>query len=242
MDLLGSILNSMDAPPSTSTRTDPETQKRITEAKKKAAKFKDVEKRRKLKFRSEIEGRITKFVQSGEDTKTLVFEPMDHIFRSIAHDVTDVAGLPAYSFGEEGADRHLVVWQKEHAPSEAELQTLRNGDEWNEELAARLAADELKRESDSDKEERPIKRKRTNKPTEPDGYFEKYAKIVGEDSGVEAAHITKSNSSYGMVPSKNKQDQRTIEQTMKDMRDRKLQRQMESENGLPNTYEDTGGL
>lgn len=33
---------------------------------------------------------------------------------------------------------------------------------------------------------------------EQEKYFEKYAKIVGGNSGVNAAHVTKSNKSYGM--------------------------------------------
>ena len=45
--------------------------------------------------------------------------------RSILHDVCEVAGLVAYSFGEEDVDRHTVVWKKEAAPAEEELACLR---------------------------------------------------------------------------------------------------------------------
>ena len=37
----------------------------------------------------------------------------------------EVAGLVAYSFGEEDVDRHTVVWKKEAAPAEEELACLR---------------------------------------------------------------------------------------------------------------------
>ena len=39
--------------------------------------------------------------------------------------VLQVAGLVAYSIGEEDVDRHTVVWKKEFQPSEEELNCLR---------------------------------------------------------------------------------------------------------------------
>ena len=50
---------------------------------------------------------------------------MNMFQRSILHDVCEVAGLVAYSFGEEDVDRHTVVWKKEAAPAEEELACLR---------------------------------------------------------------------------------------------------------------------
>ena len=41
-------------------------------------------------------------------------------------------------------------------------------------------------------------RKRQSISVETEKYFEKYAKIVGEDSGLNAAVMTKSNKVYGM--------------------------------------------
>ena len=41
----------------------------------------------------------------------LKFEAMDKLWRSIIRDVSDVAGLAGYSFGEEGVDRHTVVFK-----------------------------------------------------------------------------------------------------------------------------------
>ena len=51
--------------------------------------------------------------------------------RSILHDVCEVAGLVAYSFGEEDVDRHTVVWKKEAAPAEEELACLRRDATFN---------------------------------------------------------------------------------------------------------------
>ena len=36
---------------------------------------------------------------------------MDKLWRSVIRDVSDVAGLASYSFGEEGLDRHTVVFK-----------------------------------------------------------------------------------------------------------------------------------
>lgn len=50
------------------------------------------------------------------------FPAMDKHFRSIVHDVSEVAGLVAHSFGQDAEeDRHVRVWKKEHQPSDDEL-------------------------------------------------------------------------------------------------------------------------
>lgn len=46
----------------------------------------------------------------------------------------------AYSFGEEEVDRYIMVFKKESPPSEDELNALRNGQEWNDEIGRRLMA------------------------------------------------------------------------------------------------------
>lgn len=46
----------------------------------------------------------------------------------------------AYSFGEEEVDRYIMVFKKEFPPSDDELNALRDGQEWNDEIAKRLVA------------------------------------------------------------------------------------------------------
>ncbi len=78
--------------------------------------------------------------------------------RSIVHDVAEVAGLVAHSFGEEDVDRHIVIWKKEQQPCEAELNCLRAGNKWDPVAFERTrAAEEVERKED---EERAKKRKR----------------------------------------------------------------------------------
>lgn len=55
------------------------------------------------------------------------------------HDVASVAGLTAMSFGMDGIDRYIVVFKKDHGPSEDEVLARRNGEQWNEEKAKEYA-------------------------------------------------------------------------------------------------------
>lgn len=55
------------------------------------------------------------------------------------HDVTQIAGLTAMSFGMEDVDRYIVVYKKEHGPSEDEIFARRNGEDWNPETAEKYA-------------------------------------------------------------------------------------------------------
>jgi len=97
-------------------------------------------------------------------------------------------------------------------------------------LAVKIA-NEVKQQNNEKEDVQKNTRKRRSKNTEqePEKYFEKYAKIVGQNSGLDAAKITKSNKSYGMVPSKNKEDKRSIEETMKEIRQRKIDKQLKAD-------------
>ena len=55
--------------------------------------------------------------------------PLNLLSRS--HDVAEIAGLNAYSFGIEDVDRHTVIYKKEFAPNEDELNALRKGEEYD---------------------------------------------------------------------------------------------------------------
>lgn len=153
------------------------------------------------------------------------FEPMDKIYRSIVHDVAEVAGLTSHSFGEEDVDRYIMLFKKEHPPSEEELEALRSGKEYDP-----LAA-ELRRQSDTIQQPEvsslhQSKRRKTNEEqTVGPGshYQDKYKAILGEKSGQGAAVVTTPNKAFGYVPSENKKDQRSIEQTLNDIKQRKRQ-------------------
>ena len=56
----------------------------------------------------------------------------------------------------------------------------------------------LKNLEKADSEDSQLRRKRKSVNKQPEKYFEKYAKILGEESGLDAAKIAKSNEAYGM--------------------------------------------
>ena len=106
MDLLGSIMGSMDAskPPPMSEKD----KLKKKQQKEMFAKIEEKERQAKMKFRTKIETRVNDFLKK-ENERTLKFEPMDKYHRSVVHDVSEVAGLVSHSFGEEEVDRHIQV-------------------------------------------------------------------------------------------------------------------------------------
>lgn len=106
-----------------------------------------------------------------------------------------MANVWAYSFGEEGVDRHIMIFKREHPPSEDQLNALRRGEEWNEEIAKRVQ-EERERQAKEDEEEAKNKKKKDNfTPTT--FYKDKYQHLIGKEAAVEAARKTETNSNYG---------------------------------------------
>ncbi len=57
---------------------------------------------------------------------------VDYVCSSIySHEIAEIAGLSAFSFGEEDIDRHVVIYKKEFTPSPEELTAYRKGQAWN---------------------------------------------------------------------------------------------------------------
>ncbi|XP_072947441.1 sperm-associated antigen 7 homolog [Epargyreus clarus] len=220
MDLLGSILNSMEKPPTAS-----EAQKNAIKKQKEALERKHKEEKNMLnRFRKRVEEKVANFIKDG--TKPyLQFEPMDQMYRAIVRDVAELSGVLVFSFGQEGIDRYPIVYLKEKGPSEDELTVRRNGGVWNEEKAAEMARnrEELEKQVDLDSDDKSRKRKH-NKELSGTFYKQKYAHLIGETAAIGAAHKTNANKSYGEVPSENKKDQRSIEQTMADIRAKKIKK------------------
>ncbi|KAK9295215.1 hypothetical protein QLX08_010369 [Tetragonisca angustula] len=200
MDLLGSILDSMDKPPTVSRHPNALLQKQ-----------KDEYAETLKLFRDQVERQIHKFLRD-DRAKDYQFPPTDQIHRSVIHDVAEVANVWAYSFGEEGVDRRVVVFKREYAPSQRHLNALRRGEEWNERVAETLT---------EEREKPPEPRKRKDDFVPNCSYRDKYRRLIGEEAALAAARKTEANSSYGCVPSENKKDQRSIEQTLADIRAKK---------------------
>ncbi|KAF7491764.1 Sperm-associated antigen 7 -like protein [Sarcoptes scabiei] len=209
MDLLGSILDSMEKPPQL---------KQDVMRKKQQEKFEKLqqqEKEKLRKFRSDIEKRLVE-MKENVNIEKIEFESMEKLHRTIVHDTADKHGLIVYSFGIEGCDRHCVVYKKEFKPSDKELEALRRGIDPYEQKLKDLQ-EEMQQKADNNISRNSFKEK--DIPMNPNSNYKlKYANLIGLDAGEAAAKATKPNEQFGMVPSSNKRDLRSIEQILDDNR------------------------
>ncbi|KAH8255644.1 hypothetical protein KR038_007872 [Drosophila bunnanda] len=236
MDLLDSILNAMDAPPANN-----EQQKTLIKKQREMMeRMQNKQKEELLRFRKYVDERMGRFAK--DDRKCIEFQPLDKVHRSVIHEIAENGGFIAMSFGREDVDRHSVVYKKEHAPGEDEVTARRNGDGWNAEIAKEYAERRRERlaQEQSDKQASTSEAGSSSatgdqdcgevKPTT--NYKAKYAHLIGESAALQAARKTETNQSYGFVPSKNKKDMRSIEQTLADIQAKKrlrLQQKQELE-------------
>ena len=139
---------------------------------------------------------------------------MDKMHRSIVHDVSDCAELTVYSFGIENIDRHSVVYKRDSLPSEEELDALRKGEEYDPHKTAMMKLIKHREEKED------LLRSR-NKINPTSNYQDKYQHLIGNEAGKKTAMMTTLNEKFGIVPSSLKRDQRSIEQTMNDIRKKK---------------------
>jgi len=208
MDLLGSILGSMEKPPENMER------KKAREQKAAIDKLQQQEKLKLNQFRSKIQKRISDFVKDG-GLKNYKFEPMDKNCRAIAHEVAEVAGLTSFSFGQDEIDRYVMVWKKEYAPCDEEVLAYRSGQTWDPESAARLKEALLEEKTLSEE------KKKNDQPVPQNDYHRKYDRLLAKDR---VAQVSTINQSYGFVSSDNKRDRRTIEEVMAENKAKKRPR------------------
>ncbi|XP_055533305.1 sperm-associated antigen 7 [Wyeomyia smithii] len=216
MDLLGSILGSMDKPPS----IDKKEKEMIEKQKKELEMLRNKERDELNRFRKYSEERLGRLVKDPV-RQFMEFQPLDKVHRSVVHDIAEIGGLVAMSFGVEGVDRYIVVYKKEHLPSEDELAARRNGDPWNKQTAAEYAQKRKQQKLLADEQQRDTSDKSNLSVVPSSNYKDKYAHLIGQESALQAAKRTESNKSYGYVPSENKRDIRSIEQTMADIQAKK---------------------
>lgn len=228
MDLLGSILNSMDAPPTT------QVDKKAKEERAKLKKLQLEEKKKNAEFRGKMEKEVTEFIKDSKRTR-MKYPPMNRVQRSIVHDVAEIAGLTTFSFGEDEVDRYVMLFKKEFPPSDEELEAYRSGAEEFDIESVGKSKEESKETDDVDRAQSSSRQSAQATPT---FYKDKYKHLLGSDSGKDAARATKSNSAYGYVPSENKRDLRSIEETLNDIRKRKRIKPGESEDDNEEEFKD----
>ncbi|XP_029436520.1 sperm-associated antigen 7 [Rhinatrema bivittatum] len=220
-DLLGSILNSMEKPPSVG---DTESRRRAREQAARLKKMQELEKRRKVEFRKQMEKEVCDFIQDSAQTKK-TFQPMGKIERSILHDVVEVAGLTSFSFGDDEESRYVMIFKKEFAPSDEELEAYRKGEEWDPQKAGekRKLKELAQKEAEEEALRGPMK---VNPSTD---YKDKYSHLIGKVAAKDAAHTLEANKAYGCVPVANKRDTRSIEEAMNEIRAKKRLKQSEDD-------------
>lgn len=222
MDFLDNILNSMQKPPSAS-----EAQKNAMKKQKEAMERKQNEHKNMLnKFRKRTEEKIAAFIKDGAKPY-LQFEPMEQMYRSIIRDVAETAGAQVFSFGQEGVDRYSIVYTKENGPTEDELTVRKAGDVWDDDKAAdmkKIRAENEKQAALDSIDDKNRKRKRGPEELSGTHYKQKYAHLIGQEAAIDAAQKTNMNKTYGEVPSENKKDLRSIEQTMADIKAKKMKK------------------
>ncbi|XP_060111617.1 sperm-associated antigen 7 [Heteronotia binoei] len=224
LDLLGSILSSMEPPPAMGDRE----ARRAREQTAQLKKLQEQEKRQKVEFRKRMEKEVSGFIQDSSQTKKK-FQPMNKVERSILHDVVEVAGLTSFSFGEDEDSRYVMIFKKEFAPSDEELETYRRGEEWDPQQAREKRR--LKELAQKQAEEAALRGPRVVSPNS--DYKDKYSHLIGKEAAKDAAHAMEANKAYGCVPAANKRDTRSIEEAMNEIRAKKRLRRAEEESQAP---------
>ncbi|XP_045383091.1 sperm-associated antigen 7 isoform X1 [Lemur catta] len=188
-DLLGSILSSMEKPPSLG---DQETRRKAREQAARLKKLQEQEKQQKVEFRKRMEKEVSDFIQDSGQVKKK-FQPMNKIERSILHDVVEVAGLTSFSFGEDDECRYVMIFKKEFAPSDEELDSYRRGEEWDPQKAEekRKLKELAQRQEEEAAQQGPV----VVSPAS--DYKDKYSHLIGKGAAKDAAHMLQANKTYG---------------------------------------------
>ncbi|XP_061103794.1 sperm-associated antigen 7 homolog isoform X1 [Conger conger] len=215
-DLLGSILSSMEKPP---TVGDQESRRKAREQAARMKKIQEEEKKKKAEFRKRMEKEVSSFIQDSTVQKKK-YNPMSKIERSILHDVAEVAGLTSFSFGEDEESRYVMIFKKEFAPSDEELEAYRKGEEWDPQKAEERRR--LREQAALDAQSANQTETQTASPSS--NYRDKYSHLIGTSAAKDAAHTLEANQAYGCVPVANKRDTRSIEEAMNEIRAKRLKR------------------
>uniref|UniRef100_A0A7N5P8V6 Sperm-associated antigen 7-like n=1 Tax=Ailuropoda melanoleuca TaxID=9646 RepID=A0A7N5P8V6_AILME len=169
-----------------------------------------------------MEREVSAFLQESAEPRRRL-RPMTKIERTILHDVAEVAGLASFSFGDDEDSRYVMLFKKEFAPCDEELEAYRRGEEWDPRQAEerRRMKEALQRQEAEEALRGPAK------VTPPSEY--KYSHLIGQLAAKDAAQALEANKAYGCVPVANKRDTRSIEEAMNDIRAKKRLRQSEEE-------------
>merc|ERR1711894_514452 len=155
--------------------------------------------------------------------RCLHLEPMGQYERSVVHDVAEVAGLVAHSFGQEDVDRHVVIWKKEFTPCEDEITSLKQGRDWDPVLNAKEKEELRIQQENEANEQRMYEKSKKQKFVPRNNYQHKYEHLIGTEEDLKVVRKAEANAhrSFGMVSAESKKDKRTVEQVQAEIRAKK---------------------
>lgn len=134
------------------------------------------------------------------------------------HEIGEDAGILTQAFGREEQDRYILLIKKDQPLTEDETEAYKRGEEWDETKAEEIKKQKAEERLKQQQQQAEERTSRKTKPVEPkSNYKDKYHHIIGKVAAKDAAVKTTANSSFGMVPSNLKRDQRSIEETLSDI-------------------------
>lgn len=117
----------------------------------------------------------------------------------------------------------MIIWRKEFAPCEDELEAVRQGVDWDPVAFERQKYEALKQKKQEEEEEKQ-RAKRDKKFVPRTNYKQKYEHLIGSEAALEAASVTDAKKSFGMVSAESKKDKRTVEDIQAEIRAKKKQK------------------
>lgn len=115
-----------------------------------------------------------------------------------------------------------MIWRKEFAPCEDEIEACKQGIEWDPVASAREKYEASKRQKQEEEEDRKQAKSNTKKKFVPrTDYKQKYEHLIGSEAAVGVAIVADTKKSYGMVSAESKKDKRTVEDIQADIRAKK---------------------
>lgn len=224
MNVLDSILSTMEKPPSMDGKQ--RQQQEGTDCAKKA-------KEELQRYRKYVQERLSRFSMDGR--RSIEFRPTDKIHRVVVYDICETYDFITMAFVHSDEEKYIVAYKKDFPPCNDEVTARQNGEGWNE-LVAREYANKRRLQqvreafinerilAQSDAKSTPIEEVPVQTTTTTLKYQEKYVHLIGDNTCPLAVSKEATNRTYGIVPSQNKTDQRSIEQTLNDIRAKKRQR------------------
>eukprot|EP00052_Salpingoeca_macrocollata_P019286 m.159799 g.159799 ORF g.159799 m.159799 type:complete len:237 (+) comp20919_c0_seq2:723-1433(+) len=215
MSFLADLLNEQEAPVRSKEEIDREKRKREIVRQRLAKEEEEME-----KFREKIWKELKGFVASEGQQVYTAFGPMEGPFRAVVHEVSKELELVSHGFGQEGLDRKVVVFKKASAPPPDLIVKVDRNLSYSEcmlkievlkKRQASGAAGDIQADPDAGKVA----------PKKMSSKEKQERKRKQQDFDASFAAVPTAPSRVGLVSLAQRQDRRTVEETLKDLKERK---------------------